>query len=74
MSDIATARGFERMLAEERHLWPPELQDKGTVALAALKMMVGQEALFAQSQALREQTAFELMDFAASHAAWKATR
>lgn len=74
MNNISTARGFERMLAEESAAWPPELQAKGQKALLALKMIVGQEREFAASQAIREATAADLMDFAASHAEWKASR
>lgn len=68
----ASAREFERWMADVSHDWPQDLKDAGTRALLTLKSMVGQEKVFAQSAALREASMKDLMDFARAYGEWKA--
>lgn len=69
-----TARAFERRLAEMQPTLPPETYALGQRLLLALKMVPGQERVFAASPVLRDELVKAVASFEAAYAAHVASK
>lgn len=69
-----TVRAFERRLAEMRATLSPETYALGHRLLLALKMVPGQERVFAASPVLRNELAKDVASFEAASAAHVASK
>ena len=73
MTDIpATARAFERWMAEVSGDWPQELKDAGHIAMLTLRTLDQPDAH--KSRAFMEASRKDLMNFAVAFTEWRMGR